>query len=1192
MLRLTPRVALAAVVAAGAVASALLWTVDGHVNAQQANRVPEFREGVSAVRVVAEGTSDSQNVGEPVEAVDLGDTLTYSLAGDDAGHFGFESGTGQILTKDPLDYDAQGSYLVTVQVTDGADDGGAEDTSIDDTIEVTIRVSVTIDLNDWTAEDYESDTPYCASGTWTVDSNGQARETGNQAPSILHGDFDAYGKRLTATMNPGRDNAFVGFVVGFNGGDSSNANADYLLIDWMYRNREFDFNGDSVSPGGWAARGLRLSRVTGIPDCDEFWQHANLDGTPDTSGLEELQQADTNGSTRYNRQNYEFAIDFGAESIEIYLDGSLELDFDGEFSNGRFGAYAMLHNSATFWDFSYTDGSFPSVSEPEDQPGEVSLSSTTSEVGVALTATLTDPDGGVLNKVWQWENSPDQDPLTWTAISGATSDSYTPTTTDVGKLLQASVTYDDATGTGRTAVSAPTAAADRVGTVSLSTDQPVVGEVSTATLTDADGSITNQVWVWESSPDEDPLDWSVISGADSATYTPVTLDAGRLLRGGVTYDDGVGTVRSVVSAATAAVDQRGAVTLSPTTPVVGEAVTAVLVDADGGVTNEVWEWERSPGTGDPAWAVISGATSSSYTPTASDDAGKRLRVTVGYTDGTGSGRSAISVATVRVDRRGVVTLSTNVPDVGIELAATLADVDGGVTGEVWQWQRSAGTGTPSWSDISDADEASYTPVMADEGMVLRAKVSYDDAIGRARSAISASTDKVGKSGEVSLGSTAPVVSAALVATLTDADGSIADAVWQWESSPAQPDPVWSPIAGANSASYIPLASDAGKRLRLVVTYTDGSGAGRMAGSAPTGRVDQVGIVTVSPQTPVVRKAVKATLSDPDGMEANQVWRWERSPYGTESELMWTAIAGAQTDSYTPVASEDSGKVLRVVVTYDDGTGTGRTVTSSATERVDRVGTLSVDPSPPVAGQAVTATLTDADGMVSNQEWKWERSPRTGAPDWEEISGGTTATYTPSAEDDGGKILRVSVGYDDAIGTGRSAVSPSTLPVDLLGVVSLSTTTPVAGELVTATLTDGDGEVLNAVWQWESSPDEDPPEWVAISGAESATYTPSASLAGKLLRAVVTYDDATGMGREAASDATAPLDQRGTISLSSNAPVVGEAVAATLTDADGDVTNQAWAWERSPDQEQLMWSTITKADGATYTGGGGRCGARC
>ena len=744
--------------------------------------------------------------------------------GNDAGHFGIESETGQILTKDPLDYDAQGSYLVTVQVTDGADDGGAEDTSIDDTIEVTIRVSVTIDLNDWTAEDYETNTQYCASGTWTVDSNGRAKETRGQAPSILNGDFDAYGKRLTATVHPGNDDDFFGFVVGFNSGDSTNADANYLLIDWKKSTQDFNFSGDSTSPGGEAEVGLRLSRVTGIPDCDEFWQHADLDGTPDASGVEELQKGASKGDSRYDRQNYEFVIDFGSGSIEVYLDGRLELDLDGEFSDGRFGTYAMLHNSATFWDFSYTDGSFPSVSEPVDQPGEVSLSSTTSEVGVALTAALTDPDGGVLNKAWQWESSPDQAPPTWTAISGATSASYTPTTTDVGKLLRASVTYDDATGIGKTAVSAPTAAADQKGTVNLSTNQPVVGEALTATLTDADGGITNQVWVWESSPDEDPLDWSVISGADSATYTPVASDARRLLRVDVTYDDAVGAGRSAISEAADAVDQRGAVTLSPATPVVGEVVTAVLADADGGVTNEVWEWERSPGTGDPAWGVISGATSSSYTPTASDDSGKRLRVTVGYTDGAGSGRTATSAATGRVDRRGVVTLSTSVPDVGIAVTASFVDADGGVTGEVWQWESSPSTGTQTWSDIANATASTYTPVTRDEGKLLRLTLSYDDAVSGGRSATSTSTQKVGKLGVMSLNSSMPVVGESLMATLTDDDATVSSEVWQWESSPAQENPEWSGITGADSASYTAVSGDAGRLLRVVVTYTDGSGS--------------------------------------------------------------------------------------------------------------------------------------------------------------------------------------------------------------------------------------------------------------------------------------------------------------------------------------------------------------------------------
>ena len=189
------------------------------------------------------------------------------------------------------------------------------------------------------------------------------------------------------------------------------------------------------------------------------------------------------------------------------------------------------------------------------------------------------------------------------------------------------MTYDDATGRGRKAASGATAAVDQRGVVTLSSDAPVVGQELTAMLTDPDSGATNEVWEWERSPDLKKRTWSTIADADSATYTPVSGDAGKLLRVKVTYDDGVGTGRSAVSEASEAVDQRGAVTLAPSTPVVGEAVTATLTDADGGVTDEVWKWERSPGTGEAVWTTIGGATSSKYTPVVSDDAGRRLRAT-------------------------------------------------------------------------------------------------------------------------------------------------------------------------------------------------------------------------------------------------------------------------------------------------------------------------------------------------------------------------------------------------------------------------------------------------------------------------------------------------------------------------------------------------------------------------------------
>ena len=259
------------------------------------------------------------------------------------------------------------------------------------------------------------------------------------------------------------------------------------------------------------------------------------------------------------------------------------------------------------------------------------------------------------------------------------------------------------------------------------------------------------------------------------------------------------------------------------------------------------------------------------------------------------------------------------------------------------------------------------------------------------------------------------------------------------------------------------------------------GAGRVATGVATGRVDQLGKVTMTPDPPVVGRAVVAMLVDADGGVTNEVWRWERSP-GT-GEVEWSEISGARASTYTPTETDDPGRLLRVTVTYDDGVGTGRKATSGASGRVDREGVVSVSPSPPVAGVSVTATLADGDGGVVNEEWKWERSVRTGTPLWEVISGAEEASYTPVEAEDGGKILRVTVTYDDAVGTGRVAVSASTLPVDRPGVVSLSTSTPVVGEVVTASVTDGDEGILNEEWHWEGSPDQGTPTWSDITGAQ-------------------------------------------------------------------------------------------------------------
>ena len=96
---------------------------------------PEFNSDTSA-RSVDENTPPGVNIGAPISATDddetgddtagvaaleFGQTLTYSLSGDDAALFDIDASTGQLITKAPLDAESGGPYSVTVTVDDGED---------------------------------------------------------------------------------------------------------------------------------------------------------------------------------------------------------------------------------------------------------------------------------------------------------------------------------------------------------------------------------------------------------------------------------------------------------------------------------------------------------------------------------------------------------------------------------------------------------------------------------------------------------------------------------------------------------------------------------------------------------------------------------------------------------------------------------------------------------------------------------------------------------------------------------------------------------------------------------------------------------------------------------------------------------------------------------------------------------------
>ena len=96
-------------------------------------------------------------------------------------------------------------------------------------------------------------------------------------------------------------------------------------------------------------------------------------------------------------------------------------------------------------------------------------------------------------------------------------------------------------------------------------------------------------------------------------------------------------------------------------------------------------------------------------------------------------------------------------------------------------------------------------------------------------------------------------------------------------------------------------------------------------------------------------------------------------------------------------------------------------------------------------------------------------------------------------------------------TDTHAFTVTVTDVDEEGALSLSSTRPALGTVLTAVLTDPDGVTAGtALWQWERSTGRN--SWAVIDGAAAASYTPVAADTNTFLRVTATYADEHGTGK--------------------------------------------------------------------------------
>ncbi len=414
----------------------------------------------------------------------------------------------------------------------------------------------------------------------------------------------------------------------------------------------------------------------------------------------------------------------------------------------------------------------------EEEAGTVSLSRTQIRVGVAVTASLSDPDGSISGLTWQWTDGSND-------IEDANSATYMPVADDVGDTLTAVASYTDGEGSDKTAMEEASSAvavdtrnrapvfedqdAETDGVQNESTTRTVAENTEAVAADDAidtDDTADNVGGV-VTATDPDP-------NTEALIYTLGGADADKFrVRNNGQIEVGAGTeldyeIKTTYMVTVMAEDSFGASASIMVTIMVTDVDEAPEITAGGlaisgqssvsyaeNGTDAVETYSAAgPDAASATWS-LSGAdmgdfaigsggevtfgTSPDYESPADMGGDNVYMVTVKADDGTYMDTHDVTVTVTNVDEPGTVTLSSMAPRVGTAITASVTDLDGGVTDTTWQWASSS-DGATGWADISTSD--SYTPVAGDENMYLRATASYTDPQGPDKSAEAVSATAV------------------------------------------------------------------------------------------------------------------------------------------------------------------------------------------------------------------------------------------------------------------------------------------------------------------------------------------------------------------------------------------------------------------------------------------------------------------
>ena len=545
-----------------------------------------------------------------------------------------------------------------------------------------------------------------------------------------------------------------------------------------------------------------------------------------------------------------------------------------------------------------------------DEAGVASIDRPQPQVGRLLTAVLEDDDDMVEDESWQWARSGNG--RTWTNIEGATEPQRRPTPGDVDMYLRATVTYSDKFGGGKTA-SAVTL--NRVEPTTLFDAAPRFVDRNGDEVTTVTQSVAEHAAV--GMPIGEPVS---ATDADEDILFYELLDTPDL-------EDGDGDARFTIDSLTGQIRASKRLGADPgetededSTALTRDPALPSDEDADEADNSEYVLRVRAsdPSTASATVNVIVRITEENEPPAFDDDAPTLLSVVEKVDEDTpditvGHDGDPIDAGTYTViDQDGVVTGPDGYDDTTYEYSVS------GIDSDDFTFDNSGKLTFAAGHEPDFEDQSSYSiTIVAHSGEGARRLSATLDVVVE----VVDGEDK----GAVVLSQRQPEVGIAIQAVVSDDDGGVTVRKWVWAWSDEvigagsdsqcrdETGTLWTVIAEAESAVYIPKLDDVGRCLRATATYTDNIPNPRNAPPSSECVVSPVAgdRACVVSEVPVGRHGDFVAAPESDGGFVNAAPVFPDQDYTTE---------GDQSDSTSREVPENSEKGRNIgapVSAHDD-----------------------------------------------------------------------------------------------------------------------------------------------------------------------------------------------------------------------------------------------------------------------------------